>query len=511
MVARPRHSQILVVGGGPAGATTATLLARAGLDVTLVEREHFPRYHIGESLLPSALTFLDILGAREKVEAFGFQRKPGAHIEWGHQQWDLYFGELSGTNTYSFQVVRSEFDQCLLDHARDQGAKVFQGVEVRKLTFDEADPRRPVGAALAPADRPADAWEINFDYLVDASGRNGLMSTRYLENRYYHEVFKNVAVWGYWEDARPFTGEKEGAIATVSIPEGWIWAIPLHDGKLSVGVVLHKNILKERRGDGSIEDLYHAAIANSPTVSEMVASARLASPVQAETDYSYAADSFAGPGYFITGDAACFLDPLLSTGVHLAMLSGLLSASAIASLERNEVSETEAIDFYDKSYRRAYLRYLVFLSAFYNAYDGKDSIFWMAQQLSSHDAPSDNIKHAFTSLMSGVDDLQDIHDGNDVHQYVMREMVERVQENLEIRQDKDALHRANIDERKVEENGAFFDRVEGVSVLSPEDAAHGLYVVIDPQLGLKRVNGGPAPLTQTNGHAQTSPKDADIP
>lgn len=492
MASRPSHAQVLVVGGGPAGATTATLLARAGIDAVLAERDHFPRYHVGESLLPSALTFLDLMGAREKVEAFGFQRKPGAHIEWGRQQWDLYFGELSGNNSYSFQVVRSDFDQCLLDHAHDQGATVFQGVEVRKLIFDDVEPRRPVRALLAPTGRPADAWEISFDYLIDASGRGGLMSTRYLENRYYHEVFKNVAVWGYWENARPFTGKKEGAIATVSIPEGWIWAIPLHDGTLSVGVVLHKNTFNQRRGEGTVEELYHAAIADSPTVSEMVASAQLTAPVQAETDYSYAADAFAGPGYFITGDAACFLDPLLSTGVHLAMLSGLLSASAIASLERREVTESEAVNFYDKSYRRAYLRYLVFLSAFYNAYDGKDSIFWMAQQLTKHDAPGDNIKFAFTSLMSGVDDLQDIHEGGDLHQYVMHEMVERVQENLEIRQDKEELHHARLDDKKVEENGAFFDRVEGVSVLSPEDAAHGLYVVTEPQLGLKRVEGAPA-------------------
>src|SRR5437773_8293611 len=136
-----KHStQVLVVGGGPAGSTTATLLAREGFDVTLIEKEVFPRYHIGESLLPSCLEILDLIGAREKVEAYGFQRKDGGYFAWGNESWELDFTKLR--HPYSFQVVRAEFDQLLLEHAKSQGVKVYEGREIRGLTFERSEERR---------------------------------------------------------------------------------------------------------------------------------------------------------------------------------------------------------------------------------------------------------------------------------------------------------------------------------------------------------------------------------
>lgn len=494
MTSKPKQTQILVIGGGPGGSTAAAMLAREGFSVTLVERDAFPRYHIGESLLPSVLDFLDMSGAREKVEAYGFQRKPGGHIEWGSNQWDLYFNELTGNHTYSFQVIRSEFDKLLLDHAESQGVTVLQCVEVQKIHFEEAEEvsqRRPYAATLAPVGQAREAWDIHFDYLVDASGRVGIMANRYLRNREYHDAFKNVAVWGYWEDAGRLPHPKEGAIATVSIPNGWIWAIPLHDGKLSVGVVLHKDSFKEKNSRQELEALYAEALASNETVSTLIAPGRRVSDLKVETDYSYASTNFAGPGYFLVGDAACFLDPLLSTGVHLAMLSAMLTAVSITAAENGDVSPQEAIEFFENSYRSAYMRLLVFLTAFYHQYDGKESIFWMARRLTNHDVPETKIKLAFTSLMSGVEDLMDVREGAEAitRDLVLDEMSRRVAENLKIRQDKAAMT-AVYDSHARQANASFFGKVEGIDAIarSPEQAISGLYVMTSPRLGLARVS-----------------------
>ncbi|MCL4264775.1 MAG: tryptophan 7-halogenase [Anaerolineae bacterium] len=490
----PQKTQILVIGGGPGGSTAAAMLAREGFDVTLLERDAFPRYHIGESLLPSVLDFLDLSGARPKVEAYGFQRKPGGHIEWGSNQWDLYFNELTGNHQYSFQVIRSEFDKLLLDHAESEGVKVMQCVEVQKIHFHDAaevSQRRPYAATIAQVGESGEAWDINFDYLVDASGRAGIMATRYLRNRKYHDAFKNVAVWGYWEDAGRLPHPKEGAIATVSIPNGWIWAIPLHDGMLSVGVVLHKDSFKEKNSRQDLETLYAEALADNETVSGLIASGHRVGDLKVETDYSYASTNFAGPGYFMVGDAACFLDPLLSTGVHLAMLSAMLTAVSITAAERGDVSHEEATEFFENSYRCAYLRLLVFLTAFYHQYDGKDSIFWMARRLSNHDVPETKIKLAFTSLMSGVEDLMDVREGAELmtRDLVLDEMSRRVAENLQIRHDKKQM-KALYDDHVREDNATFFGQVEGIDVIArgPEQAVGGLYVKTSPRLGLARVS-----------------------
>lgn len=497
-----QKTQILVIGGGPGGSTAATLLAREGFDVTLVERDAFPRYHIGESLLPSVLDFLELMGVRDKVEAYGFQRKPGGHIEWGSQQWDLFFNELTGAHTHSFQVIRSEFDQLLLDHAQEQGVNVLQCVEVNKIHFDKSDERRPCAATVSRVDEEGQRWDIHFDYLVDASGRTGIMANRYLRNRKYHEVFKNVAVWGYWTDADRLPTPKEGAIATVSIPNGWIWAIPLHDGTLSVGVVMHKDSFKEKQNHQSLEELYQEALAESPTVSALIAPGQRISDLKVETDYSYASTQFAGPGYFLVGDAACFLDPLLSTGVHLAMLSGMLTAVTITATERNDVTAADGLEFYENSYRSAYMRLLVFLTAFYHQYDGKESIFWMARRLTHHDIPEQNVKLAFTTLMSGVEDLMDVREGAEpiTRDLVLDEMSRRVAENLKIRQDKLAMTAAYTTDIR-QENASFFGKVEGLDAIArtPENALGGLYIFTSPRLGLAHIS-----------QAQPLPADAQL-
>ncbi|KOG53526.1 FAD-binding protein [Streptomyces griseoflavus] len=406
------ETDVLVVGGGPAGATAAALLARQGHQVRVLERERFPRYHIGESLLPSLLPVLDVLGAREMVEAHGFTRKTGAFYGWGGQEWSLGFDEPGRPAAYSFQVIRSQFDHLLLEHARTQGADVREEARAGRVTFEadgEADrTHRAVEATWAGQD--GTAGRIRFRHLVDASGRAGLLAARHLRTRRVHDAFRNVATWSYWRDAAPLTAAPSGAIGVFSLPDdGWLWAIPLHDGTLSVGLVTDKRSFAHARQEagGSLQTLYDEAITRCPLVAGMLTSARQVAPLKTESDYSYVSEAFSGPGWFLAGDAACFLDPLLSTGVHLAMHSGLLAAASISSVLGGDVDEDAARAFYQTAYQHAYERLLVLVSAFYRIHDGRDSYFRTAQLLSRRDQAPLHLHESFLNIITGAEDLHD--------------------------------------------------------------------------------------------------------
>lgn len=474
------RTKVLVVGGGPAGATAAGLLARRGFEVVVMERERFPRYHIGESLLPSLLPVLDVLGAREAIERHGFVRKTGAFYGWGGQEWALRFDEPGREAPHSFQVVRAEFDQLLLEHARRQGADVREGTRVRRVALREggavsaswvAEDGRSTGNGdgRRSEDGSGSSGDIDFSCMVDASGRAGVLGARQLGARKVHDVFRNVAVWGYWSGAALVPEAPEGAIGVFSLPDhGWFWAIPLHDGTLSVGLVTDKRSFNQARGRlGSIDAVYHEALGQCPVLGRMLDGARQVSALKTETDYSYTADAFCGPGYYLAGDAACFLDPLLSTGVHLAMYGGLLSAAAITAVLHGQVDETAARAFYQAAYRNAYERLLILVGAFYRIHEGRDAYFRQAQTLSHRDRHGLRLHESFLNIITGAEDLHD----------AQAESIELLHTKL----------RSPLDGRPAQGLGGHATSHMLPLPTAPEHAAAGLYLTLSPYPTLRPV------------------------
>jgi flavin-dependent dehydrogenase len=456
-------TQILVVGGGPAGSTAAGLLAKEGFQVTLLERDNFPRYHIGESILPSCKPILQLLGVWDKVEAHGFQQKGGAYFFWGDEEWEVLFSDM-GDGANAWQVVRSEFDELLLEHARDLGVEVVEGVTVRDIEFEAG---RPVAAHWSDTKDAAQQGRIGFDYVIDASGRGGVLAAKQLKNRQFHEVFKNVAAWTYWKGAKPLPRGPVGAIGVASMPDGWFWIIPLHDGTTSVGLVSGRDSFNAKRVElGGVQAVYEAAVQQCDIVKDLIADAEQVADFKVEQDYSYAAESFGGPGYLLSGDAACFLDPLLSTGVHLATYSAMLAAASIGSVLRGEATEEEAWDFYGTVYRRAYERLLVLVSVFYESYRGKDYHFYNAQRLSPTQRDELNLQESFDRIVTGIADLED---AQDVYSAVHGHL------NGIESGDPNPLNNLNrVHEQKQ-------------APMSPENAVGGLFLSFRPRLGLHRI------------------------
>jgi flavin-dependent dehydrogenase len=399
-----QQTDVLVVGGGPGGATAAALLAKAGLSVLLLERETFPRYHIGESLLASCLPTLKLSGAYDKVAAHGFQVKRGAVFHWGPDIWVLDWAKLIDPDAWSWQVDRAAYDHILLCNAKEQGVKVIEGATVKRVLF-EGD--RATGAEWV---RRGDSHvnTARFRYIVDASGRTGVLSQQHFKMRSQHAIFQNIAIWGYWKGARLLPDSPSGGINVVSSPDGWWWHIPLGGERYSVGLVTHKHkYAKERQPGLSLKDYYLGRLSQVPAMQMATEAAQLVGEVQAEQDYSYVSERFCGPGYFLVGDAACFLDPLLSTGVHLAQYSAMLAAASISSAVKGEVEEPEAYRFYEYIYRRAYTRMLVLVSTLYQQYNGKDDYFWGAQKLVHQKMHHAEPVRSFTDIIIGNADMRE--------------------------------------------------------------------------------------------------------
>ncbi|HTM51904.1 MAG TPA: NAD(P)/FAD-dependent oxidoreductase [Bryobacteraceae bacterium] len=330
---------VVVIGGGPAGATTSTLIAQRGYKVQLFERMRFPRYHIGESLIPETYWVLERLGMLDKMRQSHFVKKYSVQFANASGKlsapfyfWDNKPHECSQT----WQVARSEFDQMMLNNAREQGVEAFEGVHVRDVLF-EGD--RAAGVVVRNEDGAE--REVRASVVVDASGQAGLLQHRF-KLRVWDPVLNKGAIWAYWEGAYRDTGKDEGATIVLQTAnrQGWFWYIPLHGNRVSVGVVAPFDYLFKNRV--SHEQTYEEEVAQAPAIRQRVANARRVTGHFATQDYSYRASRVAGNGWVLVGDAFGFLDPLYSSGVLLALKSGELAADAIVEgLQTGDLSEKQ--------------------------------------------------------------------------------------------------------------------------------------------------------------------------
>ena len=331
-----RHADVIVIGGGPAGSTVSALIAQQGYHVELYEREHFPRFHIGESLIPETYWVLKRLGMLEKLRRSHFVKKHSVQFVSanGRESAPFYFWDNKPhESSQTWQVVRSEFDLMMLDNAREHGVKAHEGVRVRDVLFEE---ERAVGVKIQQAD--GTIQEIRARVVVDASGQTGLLQNKF-KLRVWDPVLNKGAIWTYWQGAYRDSGRDEGATLVLQTAnrQGWFWYIPLHDDRVSVGVVAPFDYLFS--GRVSHEQTYQEEVESCPAVKKRVSVGQRATGYFATKDYSYRSNQVAGDGWVTVGDAFGFLDPLYSSGVLLALKSGEMAADAIVEgLQSGDVS-----------------------------------------------------------------------------------------------------------------------------------------------------------------------------
>ena len=349
---------VAIIGGGPAGSTAAALLARAGRRVIVFEREKFPRFHIGESLLPFSMKAFTRLGLHEKFLDAGFLKKYGGEIVGACSDTGTKFyfkdGYRSQTD-HAYQVTRGDFDKVLLDHAAESGAEVCEETTVDGVEFSN-------DAVDLAVRSNGTSHSTRARYLVDASGRASVLGRQFKIKKSYEHLQK-LSIFAHYDGVwRP-----EGIDGTLTVliraVDRWFWLIPLTSERTSVGVVLDSETF--RKSKLSSEDFLKQALAEQPTIAKRMINARRASKVHVEADFSYRSAHLHGDRWLLTGDAAGFIDPIFSSGVFLAVYSGEKCADALNEVLDRPRKAKRLFAKYERSVNRAMDVYLRFVNAWY--------------------------------------------------------------------------------------------------------------------------------------------------
>jgi flavin-dependent dehydrogenase len=346
-VARDSGCDVLVIGGGPAGSTAAALLAERGYSVTLMEKAHHPRFHIGESLLPANLPLLERLGVADAVKAIGMEKWGAEFVSpWhDHKQLFEFADAMDKSMPMAYQVRRAEFDEILIRNASRKNARVLEGCQVQDVNFLPNN----AGALVQARHDDGSTESVHARFVLDASGRDTFLGNRFKAKR-RNKKHNSAAIYAHFAGAERNAGKAEGNITIFWFDHGWFWFIPLAGGTTSVGAVTWPYYLKTRNKK-SLAQFLQDTIALCAPLSERLQHAQLASPVEATGNFSYACDRTHGSNYLLLGDAYTFIDPVFSSGVMLAMHSGFIGADTVDICLRHPQQAAVALKKFDSTMR----------------------------------------------------------------------------------------------------------------------------------------------------------------
>jgi flavin-dependent dehydrogenase len=341
-----QESDVIVIGGGPAGSTAAALLAEEGHRVVLLERFHHPRFHIGESLLPASLPLLERLGVAAQIQAIGLDKHGAEFFSPLHDRWQRFDFADSWNKTLcrAYEVRRSSFDSILLERARTLGAQVIEGCRAREVEFPGES---GVEVLSQSEDGTRECWRAR--YLIDATGRDTLLGTR-LGTKRRNRHHNSSAMYAHFRDAwRSEDPHRAGDISIFWFEHGWFWFIPLADGITSVGAVVWPYYMKRRAL--ALPEFFRETIALSPPLAKRLESAALATEVEATGNYAYTCRRAHGDRFLLVGDAYAFVDPVFSSGVMFAMESGTAAAEAIGEALKRPKRRARAFRRFERRVR----------------------------------------------------------------------------------------------------------------------------------------------------------------